>query len=72
MRGGRLKLRLNAPSRWLSRLKPGHALEVSVDETGKRLAIGSTTGNLWTSANGGESWSNASTHLPPIAQVAFA
>lgn len=47
-----------------------HALDV--DETGKRLAVGSTTGNLWLSANGGESWSNASTHLPPIAQVAFA
>ena len=47
-----------------------HGLDV--DETGRRLAIGSTTGNLWTSANGGESWTNASTHLPPIAQVAFA
>jgi photosystem II stability/assembly factor-like uncharacterized protein len=47
-----------------------HGLDV--DETGRRLAFGTTTGNLWTSADGGESWSHVSGHLPPIAQVAFA
>jgi len=46
-----------------------HALDV--DGTGQRLAMGSTTGNLWTSDDGGESWTHVSAHLPPIAQVAF-
>ncbi len=46
-----------------------HALDV--DATGDRLAMGSTTGNLWLSENGGERWTQLSSHLPPIAQVAF-
>lgn len=46
-----------------------HALDV--DGAGERLAMGSTTGNLWISENGGERWMLASGHLPPIAQVAF-
>jgi hypothetical protein len=45
---------------------------LAVDETGERLAMGSTTGNLWISETGGESWSQVSGHLPPIAQVAWA
>ncbi|MGE0253552.1 MAG: WD40/YVTN/BNR-like repeat-containing protein [Alphaproteobacteria bacterium] len=47
-----------------------HALDV--DATGNGLALGSTTGNLWTSGDGGETWTLVSAHLPPIAQVAFA
>ncbi len=47
-----------------------HALVCDGD--GRRLAMGSTTGNLWTSADGGESWRLISSNLPPIAQVAFA
>ena len=46
-----------------------HALDV--DGSGDRLAMGSTTGNLWISEDGGERWSHVSAHLPPIAQVAF-
>lgn len=46
-----------------------HALVV--DETGDNLAMGSTTGNLWTSSNGGQDWQLVSSTLPPIAQVAF-
>jgi len=46
-----------------------HALDV--DGSGERLAMGSTTGNLWVSESGGERWTQVSTHLPPIAQVAF-
>jgi photosystem II stability/assembly factor-like uncharacterized protein len=45
---------------------------LAVDETGKRLAMGSTTGGLWTSEDGGESWRLASAHLPPIYSVRFA
>lgn len=46
-----------------------HALDV--DAAGRRLAMGSTTGNLWVSDDGGRGWTGVSTHLPPIAQVAF-
>lgn len=47
-----------------------HALDV--DETGERLAFGSTTGSLWISENGGDSWKHISAHLPPIYAVRFA
>lgn len=33
---GPLKLRLNAPAKWVSWLKPGTPFEVAIDETGKR------------------------------------
>lgn len=46
-----------------------HALDV--DESGNRLAMGSTTGNLWISEDSGESWQNVSTHLPPVYSVRF-
>lgn len=42
------------------------------DDTGQRLAMGSTTGNLWLSPDGGENWQLLSSTLPPIAQLAFA
>ena len=41
-----------------------HALDV--DGEGRDLAFGSTTGNLWASGDGGESWRAVSHHLPPI------
>lgn len=47
-----------------------HAL--AVDATGDRLAMGSTTGNLWVSEDAGDSWALVSAHLPPIAVVQFA
>ena len=34
--------------------------------------MGSTTGNLWVSEDGGDSWDHVSAHLPPIAVVQFA
>ncbi len=46
-----------------------HAL--TVDDSGNHLAMGSTTGNLWVSANGGDDWQQVSGHLPPIAQADF-
>ena len=45
---------------------------LAVDGTGERLVMGSTTGNLWTSEDGGRRWHLVSAHLPPIYQVAFA
>lgn len=47
-----------------------HALDI--DDTGERLVMGSTTGNLWITENGGDEWRRLSAHLPPIAAVAFA
>jgi hypothetical protein len=46
-----------------------HGLDV--DATGERLAMGSTTGAVWTSDDGGDRWALLSAHLPPIYQVAF-
>jgi hypothetical protein len=45
-----------------------HALVVDGD--GRGLAMGSTTGNLWISDDGGARWTQIAGHLPPIAQVA--
>jgi 5-formyltetrahydrofolate cyclo-ligase len=47
-----------------------HAL--ALDKTGKRLAFGSTTGNLWVSEDQGDSWKTVSTSLPPVHAVRFA
>jgi hypothetical protein len=41
-----------------------HGLDV--DSTGQRLAIGSTTGSLWGSADAGDHFVTVSTALPPI------
>ena len=47
-----------------------HGLDL--DPTGERLAMGSTTGNLWLGEGGGERWSPIATNLPPINQVIWA
>ncbi len=47
-----------------------HALDV--DASGQRLAMGSSTGALWISEDGGESWEIVSPHLPQIYCVRFA
>lgn len=47
-----------------------HAL--AVDETGRRLAFGSTTGGFWISEDGGDSWTAPDIRLPPVACVRFA
>ena len=44
-----------------------HGLDV--DETGDRLVMGSTTGSLWVSEDGGEEWQLLNAHLPPIYAV---
>jgi photosystem II stability/assembly factor-like uncharacterized protein len=46
-----------------------HSLDV--DESGDRLAFGSTTGSVWVSENGGDSWQTISTNLPPVYAVRF-
>ncbi len=47
-----------------------HAL--AVDGEGRGLAFGSTTGGLWISEDGGESWTMPEARLPPVAVVRFA
>ncbi|MFP6561916.1 WD40/YVTN/BNR-like repeat-containing protein [Paraburkholderia sp. B3] len=44
---------------------------LAIDDSGTRLAMGSTTGALWTSDNGGEHWHLISAHLPPVYCVRF-
>ncbi|THF60194.1 WD40/YVTN/BNR-like repeat-containing protein [Pseudothauera rhizosphaerae] len=44
---------------------------LAVDAGGSRLAMGSTTGSLWLSENGGEHWQCLTTHLPPIHALRF-
>ena len=46
-----------------------HGLDV--DETGNRLAFGSTTGSVWISEDGGDSWQTVSSNLPPVYAVRF-
>ena len=46
-----------------------HALDV--DASGRVLAMGSTTGGLWVSADAGEHWQELSRDLPPLAMVRF-
>lgn len=46
-----------------------HALDV--DDTGNRLVMGSTTGSLWVSEDGGDAWHTLSEHLPPVYAVRF-
>jgi photosystem II stability/assembly factor-like uncharacterized protein len=47
-----------------------HGLDV--DDTGNRLAFGTTTGSVFASDDGGDSWQTVSTHLPPVHCVRFA
>ncbi|CDF83542.1 hypothetical protein PKB_2195 [Pseudomonas knackmussii B13] len=44
---------------------------LAVDDDGERLALGSTTGGLWLSEDGGDHWKCLSAHLPPIYCVRF-
>lgn len=46
-----------------------HGLVVADD--GQTLLMGSTTGGLWTSFDGGDRWQTVSVNLPPIAAVRF-
>jgi hypothetical protein len=62
-------LRNGLPQRHAYDLVWRHAL--SVERYGERLAFGSTTGGLWTSADGGDSWMALDARLPPIAVVRF-
>jgi len=44
---------------------------LAVDASGATLAMGSTTGSLWVSRDGADSWARISAELPPIASLRF-
>jgi hypothetical protein len=69
--GGRTfeTLRDGLPQRDAYDLVYRHALAVAGD--GRTLLMGSTTGGLWGSADGGERWQTVLANLPPIAAVKF-
>lgn len=62
-------LREGLPQRHAYDITYRHALDIN--ETGDRLAFGSTTGSLWTTADQGDSWQEVSHNLPPIYCVRF-
>jgi photosystem II stability/assembly factor-like uncharacterized protein len=63
-------LRRGLPGRDAYDLVYRHGL--AVDQTGTRLAMGSTTGGLWVSEDAGDAWALLNAHLPPIYAVRFA
>jgi len=69
--GGRTfeTLRRGLPQSGVYDLMYRHAL--AVDDSGRRLLMGSTTGGLWASDDGGDQWQTVSLNLPPIAAVRF-
>ncbi|MBY0231272.1 MAG: hypothetical protein K2W96_18475 [Gemmataceae bacterium] len=62
-------LRKGLPQQHAYDLVYRHAL--AVDGTGDRLAIGSATGGLWLSDDGGDSWRAAEGRLPPVHAACF-
>ena len=62
-------LRDGLPQQHAYHLVYRHCLDV--DRTGERLALGSTTGSLWTSDDAGEGFVHLTSSLPPINAVRF-
>jgi hypothetical protein len=62
-------LRNGLPQRHCYDLIYRHGLAVSDD--GQTLLMGSTTGGMWVSENGGDAWREISTTLPPVYAVKF-
>ena len=62
-------LRAGLPQQHCYDLVYRHGLALADD--GQSLLMGSTTGNLWASADGGDEWQTVSLNLPPIHAVRF-
>ena len=67
--GGRsfIELRHGLPQQHAYDLVCRHGLDVADD--GRTLAMGSTSGGLWISGDGGDRWRAVAPHLPPIYAV---
>lgn len=70
--GGRtfVELRRGLPQEHAYDLTFRHALDVAAD--GRTLLFGTTSGSVFSSFDGGESWSTVSNHLPPVYALSFA
>ena len=44
----------------------------ALDAKAGRVALGTTTGNVYVSEDGGESWTCVGTNFPPVHSVRFA
>lgn len=64
------ELRSGLPQQHCYELVYRHCL--AVDDDGRKLMMASTTGGLWASGDGGDSWQTVSTSLPPVYAVSFA
>ena len=64
-----IQRQVECPTRVVSGARVCDALDI--DESGEVLAFGSTTGSLWVTENGGDSWQTVSSNLPPIHSVRF-
>ena len=62
-------LRKGLPQKHAYDLVLRHAL--AIDESGDRLAFGSTTGGMWVTENQGDQWQMVSHTLPPVYAVRF-
>lgn len=62
-------LRSGLPQQHCYDLVLRHGLAVADD--GEHLLMGSSTGHLWASGNGGDDWALAAAHLPPIYALQF-
>ena len=62
-------LRRGLPQEYAYDLVYRHALDI--DESGDTLVFGSTTGSVWISDDGGDSWQTVSSNLPPVYAVRF-
>lgn len=62
-------LRNGLPQRHAYDIVYRHAL--TIDESGDRLAFGSTTGGVWLTEDQGEHWSELGYRLPPVHAVRF-
>lgn len=63
-------LRDGLPQQYAYDLVLRHALSIADD--GAQLAFGSSTGNLWVTADQGDHWHAVANHLPPIYAVRYA
>lgn len=62
-------LRKSLPQAGCCDLVDRHGL--AVDASGQHLWMGSTTGSLWASDDGGDRWQNLTLRLPPLDAVLF-
>lgn len=62
-------LRNGLPQKHAYDLVYRHALDI--DDRGDTLVMGSTTGGLWVSEDGGDGWQLVNAHMPPIYAVRF-